>query len=72
MWWNWCGRAKPPFIYEGRIGQLAVRFFESVSARCDHPPSASGIGVDLACPQPENALLVSPRSLRTARLACRE
>ena len=71
-WRNWCGRAQPPFIYEGRIGQLAVRFLEGVSARCDHPPSASNIGVNLACPQPENALLVSPSLLRTARLTCRE
>ena len=69
-WWsNWCGRAKPPFIYEGRIGHLAVRFFESASPRCES--GASNIGVFLACPQPENALLVAPPLRETARLACR-
>jgi len=74
IWWwsNWCGRAKPPFIYEGRIGQLAVRYFEDAYPRCGQAASASTVGVGLACPQPENALLVAPKLRRTARLACRE
>jgi hypothetical protein len=70
-WWsNWCGRAKPPFIYEGRIGQLAVRFFERTSPRCES--GVSSISVFLACPQPENALLVALTLRRTARAACRD
>ena len=43
-WWgNRCGRDKPPFIYEGRIGQLAVRFFETVPRRAARaePPTLS-------------------------------
>jgi hypothetical protein len=68
-WRNWCGRAKPPFIYEGRIGQMTVRLFERVRPRCDQ--GTSTISLLFACPQPENALLVAPRLRRTARLACR-
>jgi hypothetical protein len=68
-WRNWCGRAKPPFIYEGRIGQMAVRLFEPVGPRCDQ--GTSTIVLLFACPQPENALLIGPRLRKTARFACR-
>jgi hypothetical protein len=68
-WKNWCGRAKPPFIYEGRIGQMAVRLSERVRPRCEQ--GTSTITLLLACPQPENALLVAPRLRESARLACR-
>jgi hypothetical protein len=70
LWSSWCDRAKRPFIYEGRIGQLAVRFFERSTPRCDN--GASSISVLLACPQPENASLVAPKLRETARLACRD
>jgi hypothetical protein len=70
LWSSWCGRAKRPFVYEGRIGQLAVRFYEESTPRCDK--GASHLGVLFACPQPENALLVAPPLRRTARLACRD
>jgi len=69
LWSNWCGRAKRPFVYEGRIGQLAVRFFERSTPRCDN--GTSSMSVLFACPQPENALLVAPTLRETARLACR-
>jgi hypothetical protein len=68
-WRNWCGRAKPPFIYEGRIGQMEVRLLEHVRPRCDQ--GTSTITLLLACPQPENASLVAPKLRETARLACR-
>jgi hypothetical protein len=68
-WSNWCGRAKPPFIYEWRIGQIAVRLFEPVSPRCDQ--GTSTLTLLFACPQPENALLIGPRLRKTARFACR-
>lgn len=70
-WSNWCGRAKLPFTYEWRIGQMAVRLFEPVRPRCDQGTSTSTIALLFACPQPENALLVGPRLRRTARFACR-
>jgi hypothetical protein len=68
-WRNWCGRAKPPFIYEWRIGQMAARLFERVRPRCDQ--GTSTLTLLFACPQPENALLVGPRLRTNARFACR-
>ena len=70
LWSSWCGHAKRPFIYEGRIGQLAVRFYEQSTPRCDN--GVSDLRVLIACPQPENASLVAPPMRKTSRLACRD
>ena len=70
LWSSWCGRAKQPFVYEGRIGQLAVRFFEQATPRCNN--LASTTRVLFACPQPENRSLVAPKLRETARRACRD
>lgn len=72
-WWtNWCGRARPPFVYRAHIGTSSATFVERAAPRCEGGGvSGSTISLLTVCPQPENAGLLAPRSRAGARLICR-